>query len=241
MKNFVYLFLIVLGFPLVIPGVAFAHREDFIDETLVYVTLEKREIEPEYWLDLGRKPSEELGKKVQFLRHSFACEYGITDHWMVDGRFTIEDARHEGTHFESGRFETRYRFFEEGEKPIDVAISSEFNTERSDSGRQNPALEPRLILSRDFGRLNLTSNLPVEIPLRAGSAAFVPSFGFRYNTVGIFRFGCEVKYDTHVHKDSVVPQIWLALPREVTVKLGYSFGFNHNREDFGRVALEVGF
>jgi len=220
---------------------AFAHRDDYLDETLVYLTLEKGEVEPEYWLDAGTRSEEGSDKKMQFLRHNLATEYGITDHWMIDGRFTLEAVRHEETVFQSGRFETRYRFFEEGEKPIDVAVSAEANTERDKENRQQPALEPRLILSKDFEALNFTLNLPEEIFLRSGELAFVPSFGLRYNATEFLRLGAEVRYDTHAHEDSVVPQIWFAFPHEMTLKLGYSFGFNHNEEDFMRAALEAGF
>ncbi len=205
------------------------------------MTLEKQEIEPEYWLDFGRQEKKDSGKHVAFLRHNFALEYGITEHWMIDGRGSIKNARHEETLFDSGRFETRYRFFEEGTKPIDVAVSLEANTEKNEHGRQEPAIEPRLILSRDFKRLNLTLNLPEEIFLKTGELTFAPAWGFRYNTTNILRFGCEMRYNTHSHEDSVIPQIWFALPHEITIKLGYSFGFNRNEESFGRVTFEVGF
>jgi|GEM_PF-516398 len=232
--------IIILSF-LIASDSAFAHREDFIDETLVYVTLEKHEIEPEYWLDFGRQDNQDSGKRNAFLRHSFALEYGITDHWMIDARSSIKSTHHEGTFFDSGRFETRYRFFEEGTKPIDVAISLEANTERNEQGRQEPGIEPRLILSKDLQRLNLTLNLPEEVFLKTGKLAFAPAWGFRYNTTGMLRFGCEMKYNTHSHEDSVIPQIWFAFPHEITIKLGYSFGFNRNKENFGRAALEIGF
>ena len=42
------------------------------------------------------------------------------------------------------------------------------------------------------------------------------------------------------HAASAVPQIWLALPDDITVKLGYSFGSDRGRETFARLALEVG-
>jgi len=57
----------------------------------------------------------------------------------------------------------------------------------------------------------------------------------------LLRLGAEIRFDTHSHDDSVIPQIWLALPYEITIKLGYSFGFNRNEESFGRLAIEVGF
>jgi len=220
---------------------AFAHREDFIDETLVYATLEKGEIEPEYWLDTGYRSQEGSGKKASFFRHSLAAEYGITEHWMIDGRLTLEAVRHEKPVLQSGRFETRYRFFEEGEKPVDVAVSAEVNTERDKKGRQQPALEPRLILSKDFDQLNLTLNLPEEIFVRSGRPAFIPSFGLRYNATELLRLGTEVRYNAHSQEGAIIPQIWFAFPHEITLKLGYSFGFDHNEENFGRVAIEAGF
>ena len=205
------------------------------------MTLEKGEIEAEYWFDDGYRKQEDLSKKVSFFRRNLATEYGITNHWMVDGRVTLETIQHEETVFQSRRLETRYRFFEENEKPIDVAVSAEANTERDEYGRQQPALEPRLILSKDFKLLNLTLNLPEEVFLKSGNTAFVPSFGFRYTTTELLRWGAEVRYNTRSHEGSTVPQVWFAFPHEITLKLGYSVGFDRNTENFGRIAIEVGF
>lgn len=252
MKHFCYLTIaFALLFIISFSGTVFAHRDDFIDETLVYVTLEKNEIEPEYWLDFGYKNNEKPGaeedsqgsfdKRTEFLRHNFAIEYGITPHWMVEGRGTIKNIEDKKTIFDSGRFETRYRLFEEGAKPIDTALSMEVNTERDEHSKQQPAIEPRIILSKDFGALNLTANLQEKIFLRSADLAFVPSLGIRYNLPKILRFGCEVKFDTESHEDSVMPQVWFTFPHEMTIKLGYSFGFDRNEENFGRMALEVGF
>ena len=218
---------------------AFAHRDDYIDETLVYLTLEKKEIEPEYFFDFGHRSED--GSKIDFVRHNVALEYGITDYCMVDGRLTIEKNHDESADFQSGRLETRYRFFEEGEKPIDVAVSAEINTQRNSEGDFQTAIEPRLILSKDFDKLNFTLNLPVEIPFDSGSAEFIPSFGWRYNAGEVIRFGSEVKENTDTHEGSIIPQIWFALPHETTIKIGYSFGFDKNDEDFLRIAVEGGF
>ncbi len=235
--------ILVLCTSLGISKTVLAHREDYIDETLVYVTLEKGETEPEYFVDFGRKPdkSEEAnpGSKENFIRHSIALEHGITDQWMIDGRITLDDPEHERAKFDSGRFETRYRFFEEGEKPVDTAVSLEINTERDEKGHLKTGIEPRLILSKDFGQLNFTLNLPVEVKFDSGNTAFIPSFGVRDNVNGLLRLGSELRYNTDNHEGSIIPQIWFALPREITIKLGYSFGFDRNEEDFARIAVEV--
>jgi len=95
----------------------FAHGEDYIDETLVFATLDRGEVESQYWFDAGSEDSD------GFTRHHIALEYGITDHWMIDGRVSGLDEH--GFHLDSSRLETRYRFFNEGTLPIDIAGSGE--------------------------------------------------------------------------------------------------------------------
>jgi hypothetical protein len=53
--------------------------------------------------------------------------------------------------------------------------------------------------------------------------------------------GSELKYDVHERSGAVIPQIWLALPHEITFKAGYSQSFDRNRENFMRLAIEVEF
>lgn len=220
------------------PHVAHAHRDDYLDETIVYLTLEEAEVEAEYWFDYGRDREE----SNHFSRHNTAIEWGITDHWMVDGRSTIKTTSDGATTLDGGRIETRYRFSEENARPVDVALSAEANWERSDTGSLDPGIEPRLVLSKDIGeKLNLTLNLSEEIPLHAGPAAFLVAAGMRYNWTELVRIGSEWHQDTQDDAGSLVPQIWFALSRGVTVKVGYSTGLENNREDFGRVALEAEF
>lgn len=215
---------------------ASAHRDDYIDETLVYLTLEQNELEAEYWFDRGWRPEDHN----DFTRHNAAIEWGITDHWMVDGRVTaVSDG---GTGFDSARLESRYRFFDEGVAPIDMAASFEVNSERGSDGATTFGIEPRVILSKDFGEtLNFTANLSEEIPIDSGTPEFLVAFGTRYNWTELVRVGSEFQYNFDEHSGSVIPQLWLAFPRDVTVKFGYSIGIDKEPDDFARVALEVGF
>ncbi|HEY8668387.1 MAG TPA: hypothetical protein VIL86_17180 [Tepidisphaeraceae bacterium] len=242
----------------VFPARALAHRDDYIDETLVFLTLERHETEAEYWLDFGR--NSEKGR--DFLRHNVAAEFGITDHWMVDGRATAIHELGDGFDFDSGRFESRYRFFDEGTLPIDIAISGEANMEREEDGSYLCGLEPRLILSRDFGEaVNLTLNLQEEfplngkrrsrdlssdftslaVPLRSDQPAFVVSGGFRVTVSELIRIGSEARYNFETQEGAVIPQVWLTFPHDVTVKIGISLPFDQSKETFFRIALEVGF
>jgi len=48
--------LFVVTLSLLSARMALAHREDYIDETLVFQTLEEHVVEPEYWFDYGTRP-----------------------------------------------------------------------------------------------------------------------------------------------------------------------------------------
>ncbi|MEP6585917.1 MAG: hypothetical protein ABJB70_04235 [Candidatus Udaeobacter sp.] len=214
-----------------------AHREDYIDETLVFQTVEKGTIEPEYWFDYGYRGDSD----TYFQRHNLALEYGITDRLMVDGRVTIDHPENRNTNFDSGRFETRYRFGEEGTWPIDVALSGEANIHRLADGHYQYGVEPRLILSKDFSKLNVTLNVAEELPVNRSAPSVQLASGARYDMTQLFRFGSELKYDVHERSGSVIPQIWFAFPHEITFKIGFSAGFDRNRENFARFVIEVEF
>jgi hypothetical protein len=228
-------YLLVIGLRLLPVGTARAHREDYIDETLVFQTLEQHAVEPEYWFDYGTRP------EGDFTRHNVAVEYGITDHLMIDGRATIDNPDNSKANFDSARFEIRSRFAEEGDWPIDVALSAETNARRLENGHYQYGVEPRLILSKDFAKLNLTLNVAEQLPVNRGTPSLELASGARYDVTKLFRFGSELKYDVHERGGAVIPQIWLALPRDLTFKAGYSKGFDQNRENFVRFAIEVEF
>jgi hypothetical protein len=214
---------------------AFAHREDYIDETLVFQTVEKGAIEPEYWFDIGHRPDSD------FNRHNLALEYGITDHLMIDGRLTVDNPDNARANLNSARLETRFRFTEEGDRPVDVTFSAEMNTRRLENGQYQYGLEPRLVLSKDFAKINFTLNVAEELPVNRGAPGVELASGARYDVTKLFRFGSELKYDVHERGGAVIPQIWLAFPRDITFKAGYSKGFDQNREDFIRFVIEMEF
>lgn len=218
--------------------IAEAHRDDYLDETLVYLTLERSEVETEYWLDYGSS-SESSG---HFWRHNFAVEGGISDHWMADARATIETPDGAATKLDSARLESRYRFKDEGTLPVDIAISAEINWQREPDGSTTVGIEPRLVLSKDVGeKLNFTVNLSEEIPLGSQTPDFLIAFGTRFNWTQVIRVGSEFRYNFNEHIGAAVPQLWFAFPHDITLKAGYSIGFDRNDEDFARIAFEVEF
>lgn len=224
------LVVVLIGF-LIAPGLAQAHRDDYIDETLVFQTLEHGEVELEYGVDYGDRPDPD----DKFVRHTIAAEYGLTDQFMVNGKLLLE------SEFESALVEFRYRFYGEGEKLVDIAISGEFHLETVENSSDDYEFEPRLILSKDLKKFNFTINLPLNIPLKTAPVSFIPAGGLRYGFEENIKIGAEIKYNTHKKEGSLIPQIWFELPEETLLKLGYSQAFDKNTESFLRVFIEKEF
>jgi hypothetical protein len=218
-------------------GSAHGHDEDYIDETLVFQTIEKGAIESAYWFDYGHRGD----SNTYFQRHNLTLEYGITDRLMVDGRVTLDHPENQNTNFDFGRFETRFRLGDEGDWPIDVALSAEANVGRLENRRYQYGVEPRLILSKGFSKLNLTINVAEELWVNRGAPSVQLASGARYDLTQLFRFGSELKYEVHERSGSVIPQVWFALPHNITFKVGFSAAFDRNRENFVRFVIEAEF
>ena len=193
-----------------------AHRDDYIDETFVYQTLAAREFEVELW---GERRREAGGWQTW---NTTAFEYGATSRWTVDGAaqwIAAPGAARLGRL----RFETRYRFSEEGRHALDLATSAEFEEETATvtGGRTETTLTPRLVVSRDIvPEVNTTLNLDVPIELRTGEVSFGYAVGVRYPSETFLRVGLELKHANSRAATTLFPQLWLAFPHDITVKLG---------------------
>ncbi|HEY3123859.1 MAG TPA: hypothetical protein VGK70_07315 [Thermoanaerobaculia bacterium] len=129
---------------------------------------------------------------------------------------------------------------EEGDRPVDVAVSFEVENERGpeESAGLQPAaseperawrLTPRLVVSRDVGRqFNATLNLDFTREIRAHiSDRWSPGFavGLRFPREAVLRYGLEWRRDFAERTRSVLfPQVWIALPHEATLKFGEGLG-----------------
>jgi hypothetical protein len=199
----------------------FAHREDYIGETLVFLTLERHSLEPELFADLSHSDRS----------YNAAIEYGVTAHFMVDARVS------RGDDDRAGRIEFRYRLGDEGVHPIDIALSGEINYER-ERGETMKGFEPRLILSKDFDRVNVTLNASREIPFSGGGAGYQLASGMRFDSTDRLRIGTEALYDSRAHRGSLVPQIWIVLPHETLIRAGWFAGFG-GAPHFVRIGIEI--
>jgi hypothetical protein len=215
------------------PGViAWAHRDDYIDETFVYRTVDRGATTVENWFDF-REPRHD----ADFFRYNLALEHGITDHFMLNALVALDTAR-DGFNYSRSRFEARYRFGEEN--PNGVSIAASFEIE-DDQLEQTDHLTPRLVLNRDFKDFNVTLNLFPQFELRGSeSVAGGYALGMRYGTdEQVVRYGVEVKqtFGSEV-LGQVIPQLWIKLPGEFSLKIGYAYGFTHDSDNFFRIVIE---
>ena len=89
--------------------------------------------------------------------------------------------------------------------------------------------------------MNITLNVAEELPVNRGTPSVELASGALYDMTQLFQFGSELKYDVHNRSGAVIPQIWFAFPHEITLKVGFSAGFDRNHENFMRLAIEVEF
>lgn len=219
---------------------AHAHKDDYINETFVYRTLERGEVEAEFWTDLfsGSAP-EGAGR----LSYTPAVEWGVTDHLMVDSAVSFRPGI-AGDNLERMRAELRYRFSEEHRHWVDTAVSFEYEWEREE-GEIQRVLTPRLVLNHDFGReLNMTLNLDAGVRV-TGAPTFAPAYrlGLRYPEAGRFRYGVELQ-ETFAGPPGAlaVPQVWWTPRRDITLRVGYAERLTHaGPESYLRVGVEVEF
>lgn len=208
----------------------FAHRDDYINETFVFQTLQAKEFEPELWLESANGTASESS----FRAIAGAFEYGITNRWMVDGFARWLDPGDGDSSFQRFRAETRVRFGEEGDRPVDLAASFETEYEKEEeSGRAGSrgtstwgwTMTPRLVLSRDLGsEFNVTLNLDLGRQFGSGVRdRWVPGYAVaaRYPREAFLRYGFEFRQDFAEKRTTLlVPQAWFSFSHDATLKLG---------------------
>jgi hypothetical protein len=158
---------------------------------------------------------------------------------MMDARATLRSGDTRALIFESGRVELRYRLPQDKSLLADIALSAELSTERTDQGEYEVGIEPRIIFSREVGKLEAPLNLAVEIGLESESPEFNPSFGVRYALLSVIQWGLEARYNATSRKGEMIPQIFLNLTEDMTLKMGLAHGFVAHHADMARLAIEV--
>ena len=218
-----------------LPGALLGHKDDYLGDTFVFVTLEARELELEYWLDAQDGP--------RGLVHTLGVEYGLASHIRADVSVRWLQQSGGPLAFSSGFLELRHRFGEEGRHVVDPAVSIEYEARRDSDGHRRQLLEPRVVLSRDFAGWNATVNLFYVIVIGVRSrSAFEGAVGIRSRAFGPWSAGVEFRREVALENESVViPQVWYRLTPEAYLKAGGGKNFAGEKNAFFRVAFEVEF
>ncbi len=222
------------------PRAASAHPDDYIDETFVFQTVDRGDTELEGWVEVQQARTGDDPRAV----YTLAAERGFTAHMMADlAAQIVHDA--DGAAFGRFRAEGRLRFAEEGDWPVDLALSAEYELETTRISGEDAAehvVTPRLVLSRDLvPRFNTTLNL--DLPVRIAPDArvsFAYRVGVRYPAQAIVRVGAEFRHEVRNRVAEVFPQVWFQPRENLAIKLGIGIGVTDAAERFtARLAVEL--
>ncbi len=132
----------------------------------------KGALDVELWTTLQQPRS---GQGPQFWVHQLELETGLTDHWDVALYNIFIYEQGDTTRYQATKVETRYRLSDPGEWFVDPVLYLEL---RKEWIADKPfAVEEKLILGKDLGRLNLSANLLAE-------QEFIPDGGGQELEVG---------------------------------------------------------
>jgi len=155
--------------------------------TYEYQTMPEGGLDLEIWNSQHRP---DLSSSANTFELKIETEYGITDHWDIALYQIFTQESGGPLSYDATSLETRYRFAERGELPIDTLVYFEVVKPLNEDGAE---LEWKLILGRDIGPVTLNLNLIAELLLGNGNSFFVPgwSVGASYEFVPAFKLGVE--------------------------------------------------
>ena len=204
------LFSSIAGIVLLTASVDAQDREQRYFITYDHYMEEPKTLEISTWPVIGR--SEDLNP---FVATWTEFEYGITKRWTSEFYFDWQHTKHEGNLFTGVRFETRYRPFRETRKinPVlyleyehlngadktlkeivgfdskeDLAVPN--SVARHEQERE---IEPKLILSSDFGEWNLAENFISSKDVNGGPWEFGYAVGLSRSLTASQHFAAGVE------------------------------------------------
>jgi hypothetical protein len=142
-----------------LPSLARADRKSF-SHTYEYATLPEGQTEVEIWHTQSRETWQaDTGESFQ---EKLEIEHGITDHWDASMYTVFAQSTDEVLHLDGVRVESRYRFAERGELPVDCVAYLEL---AKDFGTSVYEIEGKGIFARDFDKITIAGNIIGEVAL----------------------------------------------------------------------------
>ena len=232
---------VVLGLVLAAASSARADRRSYL-WSYGYMTTPPGEMELEYYVT-SETPDSKLPGQTDW-EHRLELEAGLTDRFDFAVYQIFSQPADGAFHYDAFQFRTRYRLGEPGQWVVDPLIYLEY---RRPSALTLPnELEAKLILSRDFERVNAVVNLIEEIAFAPGSEAETEySAGLSFEAHPVVHLGVELFGDLATPEDDPKahffgPTISLARDRWYYT-VGVAMGLNKDSDDVrARAILGIG-
>ena len=215
---------------LLVPSIASADRKSFT-HTYEYATLPEGQTEVELWHTQSRDSWE--SSTAQRLEEKLEIEHGITDSWDAAMYTTFTQVAggagqpDQPFGLDAISFETRYRFADRGQWPVDTVAYLEVG---KDFGTGIYELEGKAILARDFDRVTVAANLIGEVAVGhdvpESELAFGWAAGATYEVTPKVRFGAETwgMHEDGATQASAGPAIGLAPSSKLWLAVTAGFG-----------------
>ena len=237
-KSTIGFFVFIAAF-LLAPKPSFAHLRDYLMNQMYY-TARKGEFEIELWNDFNLKDAD--NDDTYSSRHQAEFEVGLTNHWQWAYYEVYKWDRKDDFERDMFKIETKYRFLESGELPVDIALYGEYKNPNGRRNRRSDALEGKLILSKDIGPWNLIANLITEKEINTHSFwKFEYTLGTSYLLNPKTRLALEWKEtlgDTDAfgihrkdHKAQIMPAIFYSPTTHTRILFGPAFGLTKGTDD----------
>ena len=221
-------------------GVAEAHGRDYL-VTQPYYTAKRGEFEVEVWTDFKMPKLDDAG--TYNFKQQYEVEYGVTNHFQVAAYEIVKWDRTDDFEVDAYKIETKYRFAEEGQWPVDVALYGEYENPNGRADTEPQELEGKLILSRDFGPLNLTGNMILQKRLQSGHHVELSyALGASYPIAPTARVGLELTetlgdvqeefgFRRADHELYLVPGVYVNLTKDLRLLAGVAVGLTRGSDD----------
>lgn len=230
--NFLAAFLIVS----LIASNLYAHTRSYVFSE-EYRTIPQGMFEIESWVKLKVPNKQKTNIHTWEWQEEF--EYGVTDHFTFANYQVWETKNKRGpddsTVYKGFKFEGKYRIGEKGKYWIDPLIYFEWVRNVREANENK--FESKLVLSKDFGDLNVTFNEVMENTLGSGGrTSHLFTIGTSYQLPYEFKIGVEGKADwwrpgSHRNRIQLGPVVaWEG--KYFWIASGVLFGLNRAADDF---------
>ena len=229
---------------------ASAHMRDYLVNQ-DYYTAKRGEFEVELYNDYHMPNSSEDGTWNS--NHEIELEYGILDHLQLSYYEVYTWDRERNWERNAFKIESKLRFAEAGQWPVDVAIYGEYKNPNGSRDAHSDELEGKLILHKDLGqRWGLVANLVAERQINAHEEWQMEyTAGVSYAVAPTTRLALEFQQslgdieNIDISKDRelyVMPTVAVSITPNVRVLAGPMFGLTRVSEDLQfRSIVEVEF